>query len=111
AVAHRRDQRVDDFILDEISQVARRDRPGKPPPAILDLLVPGERVGDQRKGPRVFAQHFANSQCSLAANLWIAVGEEVERLGFGQLLTTDRESEVGDGFVEEAWPGGPRRHM
>ena len=50
-VADRRDQRVDHLVLDVIGEVAARDRPRELAPAVLDLLVLGERVGDQREQP------------------------------------------------------------
>jgi hypothetical protein len=49
----------------------------------------------------------ADGERGLAAHLGIAVGKEVEGLGFGQLLAADREAEIGNGLVEEPRPGGP----
>ena len=34
------------------------------------------------------------------------VGQQIERLCFSQLLAADRESEIGDGLVEEPRPRG-----
>ena len=42
----------------------------------------------------------------LAANLGVAVGQQVERLGLGQLLAAERKAQIGDGFVEQPRPGG-----
>ena len=104
-----RDQRVDDLVLDKIRQIARRDRPREAAPAVLDLLVLGERVGDQRKGPRVLAQDFADRDGGLAAHLGVAVGQQVEHLGLGQLLAAKRKPQIGHGLVEQPGPGGARR--
>ena len=41
-----RDQRVHDLVLDLVREVARGDRPREVAPAVLDLLVLGEGVGD-----------------------------------------------------------------
>ena len=51
----RGDQGVDHLVLDEVGQVARGDRPREAAPTVLDLLVLGQRVGDQREGRDVVA--------------------------------------------------------
>ncbi len=47
--AHRRDQRVDHLALDAVRQMARVGHVLEAAPAVGDLLVLGERVGDQRE--------------------------------------------------------------
>src|SRR5260370_40588983 len=106
AVAHRRDQRVDDLVFDKIRQIARGDRTRKAAPAVLDLLVLGERVGDQREYARVFPQHLADGVRRLAADFLVLGGQQVERFWFRQFLATKWEPEVGDRLVEKPRPGG-----
>src|SRR5204863_7035547 len=107
AVAHRRDQRVHDLVLDKIREIAGQDRTREAAPAVLDLLVLGERIGNQRKGARVLAQYLADGLRRLPADFRILVGQQVERLRLGQFLAAERESEVGDSLVEQPRPGGP----
>src|SRR5262249_56015192 len=40
------------------------------------------------------------------AKLRSAGGQKVERFGFGQLLATDREPEIGNGLVKKSRPRG-----
>ncbi len=106
ALAHRRDQRIDDLVLDKICQIARGDRSREAAPAVLDFLVLGERVGDQREGARVLAQHLADRLRRLAADFRVLVGQQIERFRLGQLLAAKREPQVGDRLVEQPRPGG-----
>ena len=50
---HRRNQRVDYFALDAIGQMPRIGDIGKAAPAVGNILVLGERIGDERKQPDV----------------------------------------------------------
>ncbi len=107
AVAHRGDQRVDHPVLDKIPEIARRDRPRKAAPAVLDLLVLGEGVGNQRQGPDVFAQDVADAERGVAPHRGVAIGQQVERFGLGQLPPAERKSQSSHRLVEEPHPGGP----
>ena len=80
------------------------------PPAVGDFLVLGQRVGDQREGPQLLAEHRAQRLRRLAAHLAVAVLQLVERELERQLLAIDDEAQRGDGLVEEAVPGGCARH-
>ena len=66
AAGHRRDQRLDHFILDLISQIAGRDRPRVAAPFVLNLLVLGQGVGDMSEQRGVIAEHAGEGQRRLA---------------------------------------------
>jgi hypothetical protein len=82
---------------------------GKTPPAVLDLLVLGERVGDQREEPRVAAEHFADRERRVPPHRRVAVGEKVHCLRLRQLPAAEREAQFGNRLVEEAHPGSAPR--
>ena len=50
-------------------------------PAILDLFVLSERVGDQRKERAVATEHLPDRQGRLAPDRAVAIGQQVQ--GFG----------------------------
>ena len=106
AVAHRRDQRVDDLVLDKVREIARGDRAREAAPAVLYFLVLGERVGDQGKSARVPAQHLADRLRRLAPDLWILVGQQVQRFRLGQFPAAKWKPQIGDRLVEQPHPGG-----
>ncbi len=89
---HRRDQRVDHLVLDIVREIARRDRALELAPAVLDLLVLRERVGDLRDDADIVAEHLADGLGGGLAQRRIRFGQQMQRLGAGQLLAVDRES-------------------
>ncbi len=101
---HRRNQGVDDFVLDLVGEVAARHRPLVAAPVVVDLLVLGQHVGDERGVARVVAQHLGDHLARVGAHLAVRVGELVERLGHGQLGAVEGEAHRREGFVEQAIP-------
>ena len=104
---HRLHHRGNDFGLDPVGEVARVGDVGEPAPAVGDLLVLGQRVGDQREGSQVRAEHIAERARRRLADLSVRILEPVERGLQGQLLALDREPQARDGAVEKPIPGGP----
>ena len=99
-------QRLDHLGLDLVGQVPAGLRRRHLAPAVLDLLLLGERVVDAREELDVGAEdagQFARGGLALGA---VVVGEEVERGFEVQRLAVHGEFEAGDGLVEEAVPGG-----
>ena len=74
---YRRDQRIHHLVLDLVREVARRDRARQLAPAVLDLLVLGQRVGDEREALDPLAEPGGERLCRLAPEPRIAVGEQV----------------------------------
>ncbi len=105
--AHGGDQRLDHVVLDLVGEVAQRDRLGVAPPLVVDLLVLGERVGDQREQPDVLAENLAQRLGGLAPHRAVAVAEPVEHLGGRELLAVHRKPQPRHGLVEQPGPGGP----
>ena len=107
----RGDQRVHHVVLDPVVEIARGDRPLEAAPFVLDRLVLGERVGDEREGAHILAEHGAERLRRLLARRRVLVRQQVERLGAGERLAPHREAERGHGLVEEAHPGGAACHL
>ena len=105
------DQRVHHLVLDPVAEIARGDGAREAPPLVLDLLVLGERVGDEGEGADVLAEDGADGLCGLLAHRAVLVREQVERVGAGERLTLDGEAQPGHGLVEEAHPGGAARDL
>ena len=75
-------------------------------PAIGNLLVLGERVGDERKSPLIVLEGLGQRlPCSLAL-FRRAVLQQIERRLDRQFLGPDLEAQAGDGLVEQPVPGG-----
>ena len=75
-------------------------------PTVGDVLVLGERVGDQRKGALIglegFRQRFGRSLALCA----VAVLQEIERRLDRELFGADLEAQARDGLVEQPVEGG-----
>ena len=97
---HRRQQRIDDIVLDEIRQVARGNRPCKSAPTVLDLFVLGQGISDQRKGTNVITQYFADRLCRLAPVVAVRIAQTIEDLRLCQFMPLKRKSEIGDCLIE-----------
>src|SRR3546814_707365 len=98
---HRADQGIDHLVLDEVGEIARGHRTIELPPPVLDLLVLGEGVGDQREHPRVVAQHLAERPGSLAPRRFLAIGQAVEDLRRGERLALEGKSQGRHGLRSE----------
>src|SRR5258708_1047694 len=75
-------------------------------PAIGNLLVLGERIGDQRKGPLIGLERFRQRLRRCLALFAGAVLQQVQRRFDRQLLGPDLEAQCGDGLIKQPVPGG-----
>ncbi len=107
---HCRGKSVHHLVLDEIGQVSRRIRPREFAPAVLDMLVLGKRVGDQRQRADIGAQHLADDLRRVAAGRRVRVGQQVEDLRLGTVLAAERKPQPRHGLVEQPDPGRPPDH-
>ena len=105
-VAHGRHQRFHHLALDPVGEMPGVGDVGKAAPAVGNLLVLGERVGDQREGAQVFPEGLGQRLGGGLAGLLVAVLEQIERRLDGERLGADLETQVGDGVVEQPVPGG-----
>ena len=71
--AHGGDQRVHHLGLDAIGEVARIGDVPEAAPAIRDLLVLGERVGDQRELAQIVLEYNAERLRGLFARLLLLI--------------------------------------
>ena len=108
---HGRDQRVHHLVLHPVAEIAGGDRPLESAPLVLDLLVLGQRVGDEREGAHVLAEHGAQRLRRLLAHLAVLVREQVERVCAGERLAAHGEAKRRHGLVEEAHPGRAARDL
>ena len=106
-----RDQRVHHLVLHPVAEIARGDRPLEAAPLVLDLLVLGQRVGDEGEGAHVLAEHAAERLRRFLPHLPVLVREQVESVGAGERLTAHGEAQRRHGLVEEAHPGRAARHL
>ena len=109
-VAHGRHQRLHHLALDPVGEMPRVGDVGKAAPAVGNLLVLGERVGDEREGAQVFAEGLGQRLGGGPAGLFAAVLEQVERRLDRQRLGADLEPQAGDGVVEQPVPGALPGH-
>ena len=104
--AHRPDQGIDHLALDAVVEVPGIRDVLQTAPAIRNLLVLGERVGDERKGPLIVLEGLRQRlPCGLAL-FRRAVLQEIERRLDRQFLSADLEAKAGNGLVEQPVPGG-----
>ena len=106
-VPDRGDQGVDHLVLDLVGEVAARDRAREVAPAVLDLLVLGERVGDQREQADPALEHAGDRFRSRLAFGPVLVREQIEDLGAGELAAVEREAQARHGLIEQPDPGAP----
>ena len=99
------DKRIDRFIIDVIVQVARRHRPVKAAPAILDLLVLGDGIQDQRQQTFIRLHHRRQRGTGLAAFLGVRTGQRIQDLRLGDVGPLEREPQRRGGFIEQPHPG------
>ena len=103
---HRGGERVDHLVLDAVGEVHRGLRPRILAPAVLDLLVLGERVGDQREDRDIVGLDLAERLGRILADRGILARQPVEDLRLGQHLVAEGIAQPRDGLVEQARPGG-----
>ena len=104
--ANRSNQRIDDFALHPVIEVARIRHILESAPAIGNLLVFCKRVGDQRKGPFVGLEGFRNRLRRRPAFFARAILQQSQGRLDRQLLAADLETQAGDGLFEQPVPGG-----
>ena len=108
-VAHRRDQRLDHLRLDAVGQMPRVGDVLEAAPAVGNLLVLGERVGDQREGAQVLLEGLRQRLGRGLALLAVLVLHQRERRLERELLAVDLEAQRRDRLVEQPVPARPRR--
>jgi hypothetical protein len=99
-------KRVDYFALDAVRQVAAVGNVFEAAPAIGDILVLGERIGDERKDADVGLEGFGERHCRLAAHFRILFLQHVQRHFQRQLLAVDLEAQFRHRLIEETVEGG-----
>ena len=100
-------QRIHHLALDPVRQVAGIRHILEPAPAVADLLVLGQHIGDEGEGALVGAQGRGDGLGGLLADGGLLVLHQVEGGLDGQLLVAHLEAQGGDGLVEEPVPGAP----
>ena len=104
------DQRVDHLALDPVGEMARVGDVGELAPAVGDLLVLGERVGDQRKEAQVGAERGGEGVRRRLALRLVRVLEPGEQRLERQALALEVEAERRHRVVEQPVPRGGARH-
>ena len=107
---HRVAQRLHHLGLDVVRQVPAHLRGGELAPAVLDLLLLGERVGDAGKEGQARLEHHRQRPGGGLAPAAVAVGEQVQRGLEAQRLAGDVEFQPRQGLVEQPVPGGGADH-
>src|SRR5258708_34027604 len=74
-------------------------------PAVGNLLILGERVGDEGKQPDILAESFCKRLRGSFALHTVFVLQQTERRLDRKLLAADLESEARDRLVEQSVPG------
>jgi hypothetical protein len=108
--AHGCNQGIDDFRLDAVGKVPRRGDVGEAAPTVGDLLVLGERVGDQGEQPQVFLEGFGQRFGGGLAGALLRVLHQVEGLLDRQRLAGDLEPQADHGLIEQPIERGIAGH-
>ena len=103
--AHRRHQRLHHLALDPVRQVPRVGDVDETAPAVGDLLVLGEDIGDQRKDAQVLLEGLGQRLRRRLAPLLARILHQIERRLDGERLLADLEAQARDGLVEQPVPG------
>jgi hypothetical protein len=77
-------------------------------PRVVNLLILGQGIGDQREQTNIIAERRSNSLAGGLAHGPVAVGQLVQRGADRQVLAVQLDPHGGDGFVEQPRPGGTR---
>src|SRR3954453_17901319 len=78
---------------------------GKAPPAVGNLLVLGERVGNERELPQVFLEGLGESLRGGLSGLLVRVLQKSEHRLDRQRFRSDLEAQSGDRLVKQPVPG------
>ncbi len=104
-------QGLNHLVFHLIGEIAVGNRLGIAAPTVVDLLVFGQGIGNQRELADIFAQHPAQGQAGLTAHSPVFIGELMESFRLGQELNTGPgfkgKAQIGHGLVEKTHPGGP----
>ena len=103
--AHGRDQRLHHLRLDAVRQMARVGHVLEAAPTVGNLLVLGERIGDQRERAQVLLEGDGERFRRRAPLLAVDVHQEIERRLDRHLLAGNLEAQRGDQLVELPVPG------
>ena len=104
-LAHGLGQRVDDAALDAVGEVSGIGDVLEAAPAVGDLLVLGQRVGDEREDPQILLEGASERFGRRAALFRVGVLQAVQRRLQHQLLAVDFEAQLRHRLVEQAVPG------
>jgi hypothetical protein len=104
--ANRTHQRIDHLALDAIGQMPRIRDVLKTAPAIGNLLVLGQRVGDERKRALVGLESFCQRLPGRLALCGAAILQQIKGRLDRKLLAPDLEAQAGDGLIEQPVKGG-----
>src|SRR3978361_512790 len=103
--AYRAHQCVDDLALDPVGEMPRIRNVREAAPTVGDLLVLGERVGDQREGSLIGLERFSQRLRRRLALFAGAILQQVQRWFDRQLPGADLEAQARDGLIEQPVPG------
>ena len=92
--------------VDLVGEVAAGLRVGEAAPAVLHLLLEGDRVQHQRQHGHLRLQRGGEGMRGLLAPGGGGVGEAVQRLGEGQRVGTDLHLQPRERLVVQAHPAG-----
>ena len=103
-LAHRGHQRFDDLVLHHVGAIAEAAWAWVVAPGVLDLLVLGQGVGDQREQPDVVAERFPNRLAGGFPDSTVTVGQLVQRGADRQFLAVQLDPHGGDRLIEQPRP-------
>ena len=100
AAGHSASQRVYHLVLNHVGPVAVARRARVAAPAVGDLLLLGERIGDQREQLDVLVESLADRVRGLLPHGAVPIRQFVQCRRHGQLLTAHRHAHAGHRLVE-----------
>jgi hypothetical protein len=98
-------QRIDHRTLDTVGQMPAVGDIGKSAPFVGNVLVLGERIGDQREDADIVLEHLADRFGGGAAQIGRRLLQFVERFFERDVPAGKRNAQAGDRFVEQTVPG------
>ena len=103
--ANRAHQRIDDLALDAVVQMPGIRDILEAAPAIRNLLVLGERIGDEREGSFIGLEGLGQRLPRGLALFARAILQQLQRRLDRQLAVTDLEAQSRNGLVEQPVKG------
>ena len=98
------DQRVDNLVLHLIGKIAPGHRPRKLSPPILDFLVFGQNIGDERQQANIAVEPVRECPGRGLAAHAVGIRHHVEYFTGRELLLIHLEADGRHGFVEQPVP-------